>query len=109
MSNFYAQLNENNIVECISDLYNKVDQDNLIEISEYDTFLLGKEYDFNTNSFIFTENSINYDSLIPDPDLNAQIQLNQTDRIELEIENLKTQQNEILEKLNMLLNIQGDV
>ena len=44
MNIMYAQLGNNGIIVGISQLSGEVIQDNMIEISEYDTELLGKKY-----------------------------------------------------------------
>ena len=103
MKECYIQLNQDNIVEGILEIEEENASIDLIEIEQYDRKLLNKEYNFLNKTFVQKENSY-----LPET-LENIIGPSQSDRIELEIENLKTQQNEILEKLNMLLNIQGDV
>lgn len=50
---FYAQLDDNDIVDAISCLLKKEKRENLIEIIEYDENLLGKKY--NRSKGIFEE------------------------------------------------------
>lgn len=45
---FYAQLNDNNICVGVSDLSGIVESENMLEIAEYDTGLLGKHWNGET-------------------------------------------------------------
>ncbi|MCI1930872.1 MAG: flagellar basal-body rod protein [Clostridia bacterium] len=45
---FYAQINDENICTCVSQLSGEIDNKSLIQIDSYDTSLLGKKYENNT-------------------------------------------------------------
>jgi hypothetical protein len=52
MSNYYAQIDSNNIVVAISELHSEETYDHLIPISSFDVTLLGKQYDPATGQFV---------------------------------------------------------
>lgn len=52
----YAQLDENNIVIAITNLYEEIFEKNMIKINSYDISLLGKKYNNGDFEEIFEEN-----------------------------------------------------
>lgn len=54
MSNYYAQLDANNVVHSITELHSQETSTNLISVPFLDTTLIGKTYDTISNTFNYT-------------------------------------------------------
>lgn len=84
MVNFYAQLNAENIVVCISSLSGEVDSQQMIEIEFEDISLLGKKYENGT--FIETQSTSQIEAILTTEELTEELLLEtkyQTALIEL--------------------------
>lgn len=89
---FYAQLNDDNICVSVSQVNNKVETENMIEIRDYNTSLLGKKY----NNGVWEDIKDN----------NTEIPLSDAELIQAE---LLLSQQEILTALLLLQQKQGGV